>query len=153
MSELKGNEYIIKTIVTTDLLDSIAEKNGVECYQCPYRLQVLCRADAETWKGKKNISEAAKRASAICPVTIVRDKDAVSSCALIAETAAWARDHGKSLWELLLDIYAEYGLYREKLVNVVRKGAEGAAEIRKMMEDFRNNPPVDHRRQQGCEDQ
>jgi len=71
----------------------------------------------------------------------VRDKDAVSACALVAETAAWARDHGKSLWQLLLDIYTEYGLYREKLVNVVRKGAEGAAEIKKMMEGYRNNPP------------
>ena len=92
-------------------------------------------------EGKEKYIGGGEESFGYLPGDYVRDKDGISSCALIAETAAWARDHGKSLWELLLDIYAEYGLYREKLVNVVRKGAEGAAEIQKIMEDFRANPP------------
>lgn len=139
--ELKGNEYIIKTIVTSDLLDSIAEKNGVECYNVLTGFKFFAEIMRDL-EGKKKYIGGGEESFGYLPGDYVRDKDAVSSCALIAETAAWARDHGKSLWELLLDIYAEYGLYREKLVNVVRKGAEGAAEIRKMMEDFRSNPPA-----------
>jgi len=139
--ELKGNEYIIKTIVTSDLLDSIAEKNGVECYNVLTGFKFFAEIMRDL-EGKKKYIGGGEESFGYLPGDYVRDKDAVSSCALIAETAAWARDHGKSLWELLLDIYAEYGLYREKLVNVVRKGAEGAAEIRKMMEDFRGNPPA-----------
>jgi len=139
--ELRGNEYIIKTIVTSDLLDSIAEKNGVECYNVLTGFKFFAEIMRDL-EGKKKYIGGGEESFGYLPGDYVRDKDAVSSCALIAETAAWARDHGKSLWELLLDIYAEYGLYREKLVNVVRKGAEGAAEIRKMMEDFRGNPPA-----------
>lgn len=139
--ELKGNEYIIKTIVTSDLLDSIAEKNGVECYNVLTGFKFFAEIMRDL-EGKKKYIGGGEESFGYLPGDYVRDKDAVSSCALIAETASWARDHGKSLWELLLDIYAEYGLYREKLVNVVRKGAEGAAEIRKMMEDFRSNPPA-----------
>ena len=139
--ELKGNEYIIKTIVTSDLLDSIAEKNGVECYNVLTGFKFFAEIMRDL-EGKKKYIGGGEESFGYLPGDYVRDKDAVSSCALIAEIAAWARDHGKSLWELLLDIYAEYGLYREKLVNVVRKGAEGAAEIRKMMEDFRSNPPA-----------
>ena len=139
--ELKGNEYIIKTIVTSDLLDSIAEKNGVECYNVLTGFKFFAEIMRDL-EGKKKYIGGGEESFGYLPGDYVRDKDAVSSCALIAEIAAWARDHGKSLWELLLDIYAEYGLYREKLVNVVRKGAEGAAEIRKMMEDFRSTPPA-----------
>ncbi|MCU0409908.1 MAG: phospho-sugar mutase [Bacteroidales bacterium] len=139
--ELKGNEYIIKTIVTSDLLDSIAEKNSVECFNVLTGFKFFAEIMRDL-EGKKKYIGGGEESFGYLPGDYVRDKDAVSSCALIAEIAAWARDHGKSLWELLLDIYAEYGLYREKLVNVVRKGAEGAAEIRKMMEDFRSNPPA-----------
>ena len=139
--ELKGNEYIIKTIVTSDLLDSIAEKNGVECYNVLTGFKFFAEIMRDL-EGKKKYIGGGEESFGYLPGDYVRDKDAVSSCALIAEIAAWARDHGKSLWELLLDIYAEYGLYREKLVNVVSKGAEGAAEIKKMMEDFRSNPPA-----------
>lgn len=138
--ELKGNEYIIKTIVTSDLLDTIAEKNGVECFNVLTGFKFFAELIRDL-EGKKSYIGGGEESFGYLPGDYVRDKDAVSSCALIAETAAWASEHGKSLWELLLDIYTEYGLYREKLVNVVRKGAEGAAEIKKMMEDFRNNPP------------
>jgi phosphoglucomutase len=139
-NELKGNEYIINTIVTSDLLDRIAEKNGVRCYNVltGFKFFAALMRDLE---GKEKYIGGGEESFGYLPGDYVRDKDGVASCALVAETAAWAADHGKSLWELLLDIYAGYGLFREKLVNVVRKGAEGAEEIRKMMEGYRNSPP------------
>jgi phosphoglucomutase len=140
MKHLKGNEYIISTIVTTDLFDRIAEKNGVKYYNVLTGFKFFA-ALIRDLEGKEKYIGGGEESFGYLAGDYVRDKDAISSCALIAETAAWARDHGKSLWELLLDIYAEYGLYREKLVNVVRKGAEGASEIKKMMEGYRSNPP------------
>jgi len=140
--QLKGNEYIISTIVTSDLLGRIAEQNGVECYYVLTGFKFFAELIREL-EGKKKYIGGGEESFGYLPGDYVRDKDAVASCALIAETAAWAADNGKTLWGLLLDIYAEYGLYREKLVNVVRKGAEGAAEIKKMMEDFRNTPPTE----------
>jgi len=138
--DLKGNEYIINTIVTSDLLDRIAEKNGVKCYNVltGFKFFAALMRDLE---GKEKYIGGGEESFGYLPGDYVRDKDGVASCALIAETAAWAADHGKSLWQLLLDIYAEYGLFREKLVNVVRKGAEGAAEIKAMMEGYRTRPP------------
>ncbi|MCU0458450.1 MAG: phospho-sugar mutase [Bacteroidales bacterium] len=140
--ELKGNEYIINTIVTSDLLDRIAEKNGVKCYNVltGFKFFAALMRDLE---GKEKYIGGGEESFGYLPGDYVRDKDGVASCALIAEAAAWAADHGKSLWELLLDIYAEYGLFREKLVNVVRKGAEGAEQIRKMMEGYRTSPPAE----------
>jgi phosphoglucomutase len=139
-SELKGNEYIINTIVTSDLLDRIAEKNGVKCYNVltGFKFFAALMRDLE---GKEKYIGGGEESFGYLPGDYVRDKDGVASCALVAEAAAWAADHGKSLWQLLLDIYAEYGLFREKLVNVVRKGAEGAAEIKAMMEGYRTSPP------------
>lgn len=139
--ELKGNEYIIKTIVTSGLLDAIALENGVRCYNVltGFKFFAALMRDLE---GKEKYIGGGEESFGYLPGDYVRDKDGVASCALIAEAAAWAADRGKSIWELLLDIYAEYGLYREKLVNVVRKGAEGAAEIKGMMEGYRTNPPA-----------
>lgn len=138
--ELRGNEYIINTIVTSDLLDRIAEKNGVKNYNVltGFKFFAALMRDLE---GKEKYIGGGEESFGYLPGDYVRDKDGVASCALIAEAAAWAADHGKSLWQLLLDIYTEYGLFREKLVNVVRKGAEGAQEIRKMMEGYRTSPP------------
>ncbi|MFZ2287577.1 MAG: phospho-sugar mutase [Bacteroidales bacterium] len=138
--ELKSNEYIINTIVTSDLLDSIAEKNGVKSYKVLTGFKFFAELMRDL-EGKEKYIGGGEESFGYLPGDYVRDKDAIGSCALVAETAAWAQDNGKSLWELLLDIYAGYGLYREKLVNVVRKGAEGAAEIRKMMEEYRTSPP------------
>lgn len=137
---LKGNEYIINTIVTSDLLDRIAEANGVKCYNVLTGFKYFAELMRDL-EGREKYIGGGEESFGYLPGDYVRDKDGVASCALIAETAAWAADHGKSLWQLLLDIYAEYGLFREKLVNVVRKGAEGAAEIKSMMEGYRNNPP------------
>ena len=137
---LKGNEYIINTIVTSDLLDRIAEANGVKSYNVLTGFKYFAEL-MRNLEGKEKYIGGGEESFGYLPGDYVRDKDGVASCALIAETAAWAADHGKSLWQLLLDIYAEYGLFREKLVNVVRKGAAGAAEIKSMMEGYRNNPP------------
>ena len=139
--DLKGNEYIINTIVTSDLLDRIAEKNGVKSYNVltGFKYFAALMRDLE---GKEKYIGGGEESFGYLPGDYVRDKDGVASCALVAEAAAWAADHGKSIWELLLDIYAGYGLFREKLVNVVRKGAEGAAEIKSMMEGYRTSPPV-----------
>lgn len=137
---LKGNEYIINTIVTSDLLDRIAEANGVKCYNVLTGFKYFAELMRDL-EGREKYIGGGEESFGYLPGDYVRDKDGVASCALVAETAAWAADHGKSLWQLLLDIYAEYGLFREKLVNVVRKGAEGAAEIKSMMEGYRNHPP------------
>jgi phosphoglucomutase len=139
--ELRGNEYIIKTIVTSDLLDCIARENGVKSYNVLTGFKFFAELMRDL-EGKEKYIGGGEESFGYLPGDYVRDKDGISSCALVAETAAWAHDHGKSLWELLLDIYAEYGLFREKLVNVVRKGAEGAAEIKRMMEGYRSNPPA-----------
>ena len=139
--ELKGNEYFVNTIVTSDLLDRIAEQNGVKNYNVLTGFKYFA-ALIRDLEGKEKYIGGGEESYGYLPGDYVRDKDAVSSCALVAEVAAWAADHGKSMWELLLDIYIEYGLFREKLVNVVREGAEGAAEIKSMMEGYRTNPPA-----------
>jgi phosphoglucomutase len=138
--QLKGDEYIIKTIVTSNILDVIASKQGVECYNVLTGFKFFAELIREL-EGKKKYIGGGEESFGFLPGDYVRDKDGISSACLFAEAGAWARDHGKSVWELLLDIYIEYGLYKERLVNVVRKGPDGAAEIRKMMEDYRSTPP------------
>ncbi len=140
LKKLKGNEYIIKTIVTTDLLDRIAEKNNVECYNVLTGFKFFADLMRKLEDTKKYIG-GGEESYGFLPGDYVRDKDAVASCALVAEIAAWAKGKGKTLYEILIDIYLEYGLYKEKLINIVRKGAEGANEIKTMMKDYRNNPP------------
>ncbi|MFO7620003.1 MAG: phospho-sugar mutase [Bacteroidales bacterium] len=135
-----GNEYIIKTIVTSDLLDRIAEKYRVECYNVLTGFKFFAEL-IKLLEGKKKYIGGGEESYGFLPGDYVRDKDAVASCALVAETAAWAKSRGKSLYELLIDIYVEYGLFREKLINIVRKGKDGADEIKAMMEGYRNTPP------------
>jgi phosphoglucomutase len=137
---LKGNEYIVKTIVTTELIKSIADKNAVECYDCFTGFKWIA-AVIRDLEGQKTYIGGGEESYGFLPETFARDKDAVSSCALMAEIAAWAKDQGKSLYQLLLDIYVEYGFSREKGVSVVKKGKSGADEIQQMMRDFRANPP------------
>lgn len=139
--ELKGNEYIIYTIVTSDLLGSIASMNGVKSYTVLTGFKYFAELMRDL-EGKEKYIGGGEESFGYLAGDYVRDKDGVSAITLVAETAAWARDRGKTLWELLLDIYAEYGLFREKLVNVVRKGAEGAAQIKGMMEGYRTKPPA-----------
>ncbi len=138
--ELNGNEYIIYTIVTSELLGSIARKNGVKSYTVLTGFKFFAELMRDL-EGREKYIGGGEESFGYLAGDYVRDKDGVSAITLVAEAAAWARDRGKSLWELLLDIYVEYGLYREKLVNVVRKGAEGAAEIKGMMDGYRTSPP------------
>lgn len=137
---IKGNEYVVKTIVTTELIKAIADKNGVECYDCFTGFKWIAAVMREL-EGKKQYIGGGEESYGFLPETFVRDKDAVSSCALMAEIAAWAKDQGKSLYQLLLDIYVEYGFSREKGVSVVKKGKSGADEIQQMMVAFGANPP------------
>lgn len=135
-----GNEYIIKTIVTTDLLDRIAEKHNVQCYNVLTGFKFFAELIRKL-EGKQQYIGGGEESYGYLPGDYVRDKDAVASCALAAEVAAWAQTKGKTLYQQLTDIYIEYGLYREKLINIVRKGKEGAEEIKAMMTTYRNNPP------------
>src|SRR4030043_290887 len=138
--KLKGQEYIVKTIVTTELMADIAAKYNVETSDVLTGFKFI--ADImRINEGKKSFIAGAEESYGYLAGDFVRDKDAVMSCALIAETAAWAKERGKSLYELLMDIYEVHGLYRESLANIYRKGKEGAEEIRQMMEKFRESPP------------
>ena len=135
-----GNEYILKTIVTTDLLDKIAEKYNVECFNLLTGFKFFAEL-IRMLEGKKKFIGGGEESYGFLPGDYVRDKDAVASCALVAEAAAWAKSRGKTLFDILIDIYLEFGLYNEKLVNIIRKGAKGANEIKEMMRNYRSNPP------------
>ncbi len=139
-NKYKGNEYIIKTVVTTDLLDEIAEKHGVKCYNVLTGFKYFAEL-IRNLEGREKYIGGGEESYGYLPGDYVRDKDAVGSCALVAEVAAWAKDNGMSLYSLLRKIYSEYGLYREKLINIVRKGKEGADEIKAMMAGYRDAPP------------
>ncbi|MDP2336114.1 MAG: phospho-sugar mutase [Bacteroidota bacterium] len=137
---LKGNEFIVKTIVTTELIAKIAEQNKVDFYDVFTGFKYIAEVIRDL-EGQKTYIGGGEESFGFMPADFVRDKDAVSSCALMAEIVAWAKDQGKSLYEMLLDIYMEYGFSREKMKYVVRKGKTGAEEIQQMMVNFRANPP------------
>ena len=138
---LKGNEFIVKTIVTTEKIAEIARRNNIEYYDVFTGFKFIAET-IRNLEGKKKYIGGGEESFGFMPADFVRDKDAVSSCALMAEITAWAKDQGKSLYELLLDIYLEYGYSREKMKYVVREGKSGAEEIEQMMVNFRNNPPL-----------
>jgi len=138
-NKLKGNEYIVKTIVTTELLADIAEKYNVEHFDVLTGFKYIADVIKQL-EGQKIFIGGGEESYGYLAGEFVRDKDAVISCALIAETAAWAKDMGKSMFELLRDIYVEYGMYKEKLVTVTKKGQEGEEEIKRMMKKYRSNP-------------
>ena len=139
-NKYKGNEYIIKTIVTSDLLEKIAEAYNVEYVNVLTGFKFFAEYIREN-EGTKKYIGGGEESYGFLPGDYVRDKDAVASCALAAEATAWAKSNGMTLFELLLDIYVKYGFYKEKLINIVRKGKEGADEIKAMMTGYRNNPP------------
>lgn len=139
--KLTGSEYIVKTIVTTDLLYEIAKKYGVEHFNVLTGFKYI--ADViKHFEGRKTFIGGGEESYGYLAGEFVRDKDAVISCSLIAETAAWTKNMGITLYDLLLDIYVEYGFFKEKLVSIERKGKEGAEEIERMMRNFRKNPPL-----------
>jgi phosphoglucomutase len=140
-NKYKGNEYIIKTIVTTDLLHNIADGFNVEYYNVLTGFKFFAELIRKN-EGVKKYIGGGEESYGFLPGEYARDKDAIASCAIFAEAAAWAKSKGKTVYDLLLDIYVEYGLYKEKLINIVRKGKEGADEIKAMMAGYRNNPPA-----------
>ncbi|HSH20496.1 MAG TPA: phospho-sugar mutase, partial [Draconibacterium sp.] len=125
---LKGNEYVVKTIVTTELIAEIAQKNNIEYFDVFTGFKFIAEIIREL-EGKKKYIGGGEESFGFMPADFVRDKDAVSSCALMAEIAAWAIDQGKTLYEMLQDIYLQYGYSKEKMKYIVRKGKSGAEEI------------------------
>jgi phosphoglucomutase len=138
--KLSGREYVVKTIVTTELLSDIANKYGVKTFDVLTGFKFI--ADIMNREGGKlNFIAGAEESYGYLAGDFVRDKDAVMSCALIAETAAWAKDQGKTLYDLLMEIYMGFGLYHENLVSIYKEGKSGAEIIAGMMEGFRSSPP------------
>ena len=131
---------MVKTIVTTEVMTDIARKNGVEYFDCFTGFKWIASVMRDN-EGKKTYIGGGEESYGFLAEDFVRDKDAVSACALMAEVTAWAKDNGKTLFELLQDIYIEYGFGKEKGISVVRKGKSGAEEIIQMMANFRTNPP------------
>ncbi|GAB4314116.1 MAG: phospho-sugar mutase [Bacteroidales bacterium] len=139
--KIKGKEYIVKTIVTSEILADLAGHFGVKCYDTLTGFKYIAEK-IRLLEGKEQFIGGGEESYGYLVGDFVRDKDAVVSCCMIAETAAWAARQGKTLYELLPEIYMQFGFYKEKLISVVRKGKEGADEIRQMMETFRNQPPA-----------
>jgi phosphoglucomutase len=137
----KSNVYIAKTIVTSELVDEMAAKLGVECYNTLTGFKYIAELMGEL-DGKKKFIAAGEESYGYMVGDFVRDKDAVSACAFFAALAAAAKDENKTMYEWLLQMYSEFSFYKEGLVNLVKKGAEGEQQIKAMMEKFRVNPPV-----------
>lgn len=136
---LKGNEYIVKTIVTTETIKTIAERNGFKMYDCYTGFKWIASIIREN-EGKARYIGGGEESYGFLPEDFVRDKDSVSSISLMAEIAAWAKDKGMTMYQMLQDIYIKYGYSKEKGISVVRKGKSGAEEIVAMMKNFRENP-------------
>ena len=140
LGQLKGNEFLVKTIVTTEVIAEIAKKNGVELMDCYTGFKWIAN-EIRVNEGKKKYIGGGEESFGFLPFDKVRDKDSPASICLICEIASWARDNGMTLYDLLMNIYKEYGFSKEYTINVVRPGKSGADEIKQMMTDFRNNPP------------
>ena len=138
--KMQPNDFIVKTIVTTELIKKIADKNNVEMIDCFTGFKWIAREIRE-FEGVKQYIGGGEESYGFLAEDFVRDKDAVSAMCLLAEICAYAKDQGKTLYDLLMEIYLEYGFSYEFTVNVVRPGKTGADEIKQMMENFRNNPP------------
>ena len=139
--KITGKEFVVKTIVTTDLIAKIAEKYGVKNYDTLTGFKYIAALIKEL-EGKEQFIGGGEESYGYLIGDFVRDKDAIASCAFIAEMAAWAKDQGKELYDLLLDMYVEFGYYKEKLISITKKGKSGAEEIKLMMQQMRENPPA-----------
>ena len=138
--KMKDSDFIVKTIVTTEVIKKIADKQGIEMRDCYTGFKWIAREIALS-EGKQQYIGGGEESYGFLAQDFVRDKDAVSACALLAEICAYAKDNGKTLYDILMDIYMEYGFSKEFTINVVKPGKSGADEIEQMMADFRNNPP------------
>ena len=139
-NKLTGKEYIVKTIVTTDLLTKIAESFNVQCYNVLTGFKYIAEV-IRKYEGIKQFIGGGEESYGYLMGEFVRDKDAVMSCAMIAEAAAWAKEQGKSLYELLIDIYVKYGFFKEKLVSLTKKGKDGQEQIQAIMKKYRSEYP------------
>ena len=140
--KMQGNEFIVKTIVTTELIKSIADKNHIKMYDCYTGFKWIAR-QIRLDEGKLQYIGGGEESYGFLAEDFVRDKDAVSACSLLAEICAWAKDQGKTLYDVLMEIYLEYGLAVNKTINVVKPGKSGADEIKAMMENFRLHRPTE----------
>jgi len=139
--KLTGNEYIVKTIVTSNLIDTIAKAKNVTCYNTLTGFKYIGELMTQ-FEGKQTFIGGGEESYGYLIGELVRDKDAVVSSAFIAEMTAYYKDKGSSLFEALIDTYVQYGFYKEKLISITKKGKTGAEEIKAMMETFRKNPPA-----------
>lgn len=140
LGRLDGSQFMVKTIVTTEVMKDVANKMGVEMFDCYTGFKWIASVIRDL-EGKRKYIGGGEESYGFLVEDFCRDKDAVSACVIMAEIAAWAKDNGKSLFQLLQDIYIEVGFGKEKGISVVRKGKTGAEEIQQMMKDYRNNPP------------
>ena len=138
--KMQPGDFIVKTIVTTEVIKQIADKQNIEMRDCYTGFKWIAREIALS-EGKQKYIGGGEESYGFLAQDFVRDIDAVSACSLLAEICAYAKDHGKTLYDLLMDIYAEYGFSKEVTINVVKPGKSGADEIKQMMVDFRNCPP------------
>ena len=138
--KMKPTDFIVKTIVTTELIKAVADKNHIEMRDCYTGFKWIAR-EIRLSEGKQQYIGGGEESYGFLAEDFVRDKDAVSACSLLAEICAWAKDQGKTLYDVLMEIYLEYGFSKEVTVNVVKPGKTGAEEIQQMMTGFRANPP------------
>ena len=138
--KMQPNDFIVKTIVTTELIKAVADKNHIEMRDCYTGFKWIAR-EIRLSEGKQQYIGGGEESYGFLAEDFVRDKDAVSACSLLAEICAWAKDQGKTLYDVLMEIYLEYGFSKETTVNVVKPGKTGAEEIQAMMAGFRANPP------------
>jgi phosphoglucomutase len=141
LGRIKGKEYIIKTIVTTDLMKVLAEHFGADCYNVYTGFKYIAEIVREQ-EGKKTFIGGGEESYGYNIGDFVRDKDAVATCCMLAEMAAWAASRGMSMFDVLLDMYVEFGYYKETMVSITRKGKDGLEQIQQMMVKFRNEPPL-----------
>ena len=140
--QMQPNDFIVKTIVTTEVIKKIADRNHIEMRDCYTGFKWIANEIRKS-EGKQKFIGGGEESYGFMAQDFVRDKDAVSACSLLAEICAYAKDQGKTLYTLLMDIYLEYGFSREFTINVVKPGKSGADEIKAMMQRFRKNPPFE----------
>jgi phosphoglucomutase len=140
LGKVQGKEFVVKTIVTTELIKTLAERNGVAIFDVYTGFKWIADIIKKE-EGKQQYIGGGEESYGYLAEDFVRDKDAVSACAIIAEMAAWAKDNGLTVYELLQSIYLQYGYSKEKGISITKKGKSGADEIKQMMVDFRTAPP------------
>lgn len=136
----KPNDMVITTIVTTPMIDRIAEKNGVACYRVLTGFKWIAEMIRQK-EGKENYVIGGEESFGLMIGDRIRDKDGVSAVALLCEMAAYEKEKGRTLYEKMIDLYVEYGFYKEHLISITKKGMDGQQQIAAMMENYRNNPP------------